>query len=87
MAHANPERRRAIAREAALVRWSREDAREGTRAARAAFLDRFVDEVDPNRTLPLHERLRRAERAKRAYFSALRRRAIDAQANPESPQR
>ena len=47
------------------------DPRETTKAARAKFLARFVDEVDPERSLPEAERLRRAESAKRAYFSRL----------------
>lgn len=47
------------------------DSRELTAAARAAFLDRFVSEVDPDHTLPEGERLRRAEHARRAYFLQL----------------
>ena len=47
------------------------DPRETTRAARAAFSQRFVDEVDPKRQLPERERLRRAEAARRAYFARL----------------
>ena len=42
-----------------------------TRAARAAFMGRFEKEVDPEGVLPEPERLRRAELAKRAYFSKL----------------
>ena len=47
------------------------DPRETTSAARSKFLERFVDEVDPERRLPLEERLRRADCAKRAYFCEL----------------
>ena len=47
------------------------DSREITAPARAAFLQRFVDEVDPDRVLPESERLRRAELARKAYFSKL----------------
>jgi hypothetical protein len=50
---------------------SRRDPRETTAAARATFLDRFVDEVDPTRRLPEAERFRRAEAARRAYMAAL----------------
>lgn len=50
---------------------SRHDARETTAAARRSFLDRFEDEVDPGRVLPEAERRRRAEHAKRAYFTRL----------------
>lgn len=42
-----------------------------TVAARAAFEKKFLDEVDPDRTLPESERLKRAEHAKRAHFTAL----------------
>lgn len=38
---------------------------------RAAFEQRFLDEVDPGRTLPEGERLRRAEHARKAYFTRL----------------
>ena len=37
----------------------------------AAFLGRFEHEVDPEGTLAPHERSRRAEWARRAYFSRL----------------
>ena len=47
------------------------DSTELTHAARAKFLDRFVDEVDPDRVLPEAERDRRAEHARKAYFAAL----------------
>lgn len=47
------------------------DPRETTRAARAAFSQRFVDEVDPRRQLPERERLRRADAARRAHFARL----------------
>ncbi len=47
------------------------DSRETTANARAAFLAKFLDEVDPDRTLPEDERLRRAAYARRAYFTKL----------------
>ncbi len=47
------------------------DPRDTTHAARAAFAQRFVDEVDPKRQLPERERLRRADAARRAYFTRL----------------
>lgn len=50
---------------------ARNDSREITAAARAAFLSRFVDEVDPDRELPEPERLRRAAMARKAHFSRL----------------
>ena len=45
--------------------------RTNTAPARAAFLAKFEAEVDPDRVLPVVERLRRAEAAKRAHFSRL----------------
>jgi hypothetical protein len=54
-----------------LTTHSRHDSRKHTEPARAAFRARFELEVDPNSTLPLAERLRRAELARRAYFLRL----------------
>ena len=42
-----------------------------TEAARSAFLERFYDEVDPDRQLSESERERRAEHARSAYFTRL----------------
>ena len=39
-----------------------------TKAARAAFEQSFLDQVDPDGVLPLAERQRRAAFAKRAHF-------------------
>ena len=47
------------------------DSRVHTEPARRAFMARFDDQVDPNRTLPKAERMRRAEQAKKAYFTRL----------------
>lgn len=47
------------------------DPTETTKNAREAFLGRFEQEVDPDGTLPLAERRRRATSARRAYFSQL----------------
>ena len=47
------------------------DPREYTSAARAAFLGKFEIEVDPGATLPVEERLRRAEAARRLHFTRL----------------
>jgi hypothetical protein len=72
---------------------ARHDTRELTRAAREAFLTRFLDQVDPNRVLPETERQRRADAARRAHMarlalsSARSRRAARKQSNasPDSP--
>lgn len=50
---------------------SRRDPRETTVKARAAFLKRFENQVDPDRVLPEPERLRRAEYARKAHFARM----------------
>jgi hypothetical protein len=67
----SPERRSQRARIAAHAMHARNDVRETTRAARDKFDERFLDEVDPDRVLPEPERLRRAEHARKAYFTRL----------------
>ena len=59
------------ARIAAQTLHSKYDSRELTANARRTFLAKFEDEVDPNRELPEAERLRRAESARKAYFTRL----------------
>ncbi len=49
------------------------DPRATTRNARAAFLDSFERQVDPNEVLPEAERRRRATYAKKAHFARLAR--------------
>jgi len=66
-----PSERVMRARMAAYTLHARRDPRETTKAARRAFNQRFLDEVDPERSLPERERLRRADAARRAYFTRL----------------
>lgn len=66
-----PSERSLRARIAAHAMHAKHDSRETTRRARAAFLSRFDDEVDPDRELPEAERLRRAEHARKQYFTQL----------------
>jgi hypothetical protein len=66
-----PEQRSLRSRLAAHSLHSQRDSRELTAKARAKFLGRFLDEVDPDRELPEAERLRRAEHARKAYFTRL----------------
>jgi hypothetical protein len=66
-----PSERSQRSRLAAHVLHSRYDSRELTQAARDKFQSRFENEVDPNRILPEKERLRRAEHARKAYYTAL----------------
>jgi hypothetical protein len=74
----SPSDRSLRARIAAHSRWSKADRVAGTANARAAFLDRFVREVDPDGVLPERERRRRAESARRAYFARLALRSAQA---------
>ena len=55
----------------ALVLHSKYVPRETTASARAAFLERFEREVDPDGVLPADERRRRAEYARKAHFARL----------------
>ncbi len=66
-----PEERSLRARIAAYSLHAQRDSRELTKPALKAFLDRFEKQVDPNGALPVEERRRRAEAAKKAYMSAL----------------
>ena len=47
------------------------DSREITAPARKAFLSRFESEVDPEQVLTPEERNRRADMARKAYFTRL----------------
>ncbi len=71
MASSTPAHRALVSRIAAHSKWAKTDSTEGTAAARRAFLDRFEREVDPDGTLPPAERARRAEHARKAYFTRL----------------
>jgi hypothetical protein len=66
-----PAERTLRARAAAYALHSQRDSREVTAKARAAFEDRFVRQVDPDKALPEAERQRRAECARKAYYIAL----------------
>lgn len=66
-----PAERTKRARQAAYAMHAKNDPKATTAKARATFLQRFVDEVDPDRTLPEAERERRAECARKAYYAGL----------------
>lgn len=66
-----PNERTMRARLAAHVLHASVDSREHTEPARRAFMARFEDQVDPDRVLSAAERARRAEHAKKAYFTRL----------------
>jgi hypothetical protein len=67
----SPAERSLRGRMGAYVVHARYDPRHTTAPARAAFLRRFIDEVDPGRVLRESERLRRAAAARKAYFTRL----------------
>lgn len=50
---------------------SKYDSRELLKPARAAFESKFEREVDPEGVLPIEERKRRAEMARKAHFTRL----------------
>jgi hypothetical protein len=59
---------------AANTKWAQRDPKapdEAPALARAGLERKFVDEVDPDRTLPEAERNRRAECARKAYYQRL----------------
>jgi hypothetical protein len=66
-----PEQRSMRARLAAQSRWAKEDPTPTVTKARAAFMARFENDVDPDRVLNEAERQRRAESARKAYFTRL----------------
>ena len=67
----DPERAALLGRIGAYRLHATHDPRETTARARATFLERFEREVDPDGTLPEHERRRRAEYARKAHFARL----------------
>ncbi len=70
-AELTPTERSLGSRIAAYTLHATHDPHETTKAARHAFLARFEREVDPDRQLPAEVRRRRAEAARKAYFSRL----------------
>ncbi|HEV2779108.1 MAG TPA: hypothetical protein VGX25_06855 [Actinophytocola sp.] len=67
--------------------WANTDDRSArTAPARAAFLDRFEREVDPDGQLDPRERGIRAEHARKAYFTRLSLRSAKARARRKNPQ-
>ena len=68
----SPSERMLRSRIAAHASWARTaDPSARTKAARDKALERFEDQVDPDRMLPEDERARRAEHARKAYFASL----------------
>jgi hypothetical protein len=71
------ERAALIGRIGAHVVHASHDSRQITAQARAAFLDSFEREVDPDFVLPAAERRRRAAHALRAHFARLALRSVE----------
>lgn len=67
----SPEERTLRARMGAYRLHALYDPKETTKKARAAFAARFDRQVDPDGVLPPTERARRADAARRAYFTEL----------------
>ena len=67
----SPEQRVLRARVAAHVMHARHNTDVVSRPGREAFLGRFEREVDPDGALPVEERRRRADHAKRAHMTKL----------------
>ena len=75
-----PEERSLRGRIGAYSLHAKYDTRATTAAARRAFLSRFEREVEPEGVLSETERLRRAEYARKAYFSRLALASVKARA-------
>lgn len=67
----DPTLRAMHARIAAYSKWATTDPVEGTAAARAASMGRFERQVDPDGVLTPSERARRAEAAKKAFYTRM----------------
>lgn len=68
-----PEQRRDRARLAAQTRWSKPDARQAqSEAARAAWYRKLEEQVDPDGTMPPHQRDTLVRSAAAAYMARLR---------------
>ena len=61
------------------------DPRDYTEAARSKFRSRFVEQVDPDLLLPEHERARRAEAARKQYYTTLALKRAVARSNKKAP--
>ena len=74
----DPKRASLLGRIGAHALHSRYDSRDLTAPARAAFLAKFLEQVDPHGDLPEAERLRRAEHARKEHFARLALRSAEA---------
>lgn len=72
--------RSARARTAAYAKHARTDGRSATAAARRGSFARFIEQVDPGRTLTEAERTRRALLAQKAHMGSLAARSAQVRA-------
>jgi hypothetical protein len=75
-----PAQRSLRSRLAAHTLHATHDSRSLTEPARKAFLNKFEREVDPEGVLPVTERHRRAEHARKAYMARLALKSAQARA-------
>lgn len=76
MSSESPAERSLRARAAAYTRWAFvSDRTAATEVARRAARDRFHRLVDPDGVLPLDERAKRAESARRAFYADMARKS------------
>ena len=67
-----PGQRQTRSRQASYTSWAKtEDRTKRTAPGRAGMLRKFEDQVDPERTLTLEERAKRAEAARMAFYTRL----------------
>jgi hypothetical protein len=72
--------RRLRGRAGAYAMHARNDVRATSKAGRDAAWSRFLDQVDPERTLPDAERERRAEAARKSHMSLIALKSVQARA-------
>ena len=78
MAASNDEVRKTIASIGAHAAHAKHGSQAMTQKARDAFNDKFATQVDPDGILPVAERARRAEHARKAYMQGLALKAVKA---------
>jgi hypothetical protein len=79
MSAREPRERSSIARLAANASWAKTVGWTARTAnARAARWRQYEDQVDPERTLPAHERQKRAEKAMQVYMQQMSRKGVRA---------
>lgn len=74
-----PNQRQTRSRQAAYVSWANTaDRTARTEPGRRGMLKKFEDQVDPDRTLTPEERAKRAEAARKAFYTGLAMLAVKA---------